>query len=201
MIRGVNSMNFKKILLYLTPVFILPSVVHAHLIGGYGIGSGLTHPLFGLDHLLAMVAVGVISTQLGGRAIWQVPSTFVGFMILGGALAMMGLGLPAVEVGIALSVLVLGAFIAISRKLPDWLAYACVGLFAVFHGHAHGTEMPSIAQSALYALGFVLSTATLHISGVLIGFYAKRTQIASTVLRAAGAGVAAMGVLFLVGVL
>jgi urease accessory protein len=178
--------------------FLLPQAVFAHNIGGTGMLSGITHPLFGLDHLLAMVAVGVISTQLGGKAVWKVPATFVGFMIVGGLLSILGLQMPAVEMGIALSVLVLGAVIAFSSKIPNIGAFGMIALFAIFHGHAHGSEMPVIANFALYAIGFVASTTLLHVSGVLIGHFAKKTQITQYLLRFAGAGVGVMGLMFLV---
>ncbi len=178
--------------------FLLPQGAFAHNVGGTGMLSGLTHPLFGMDHLLAMIAVGVISTQLGGKAVWQVPAIFVGFMIFGGLLAILGLALPAVEIGIASSVLVLGVAIAFSSKIPNIAAFAMIALFAIFHGHAHGSEMPVIANFALYAIGFVTSTTALHISGVLIGHYAKKTQITQYLLRFSGAGVGVMGLMFLV---
>lgn len=178
-------------------ILLLPSTALAHNIGGSGILSGLSHPLFGLDHLLAMVAVGVISTQIGKKAVWKVPATFVAFMIIGGFLAISGLPLPGVEAGIALSVLILGVAIALRKTTPTTLAMLFVGLFAIFHGHAHGSEMPLIANAGLYALGFVSSTALLHISGVLIGHFAKKTQVTQGILRFAGAGVGLMGFLFL----
>lgn len=109
--------SFYKIILPLVvALFVLPSPAHAHLIGGYGISSGLTHPLFGLDHLLAMIAVGIISTQIGGKAIWQIPATFVLFMIVGGIFGISGLAVPFTEAGIAFSVLFLGAAIALPAK-------------------------------------------------------------------------------------
>lgn len=188
-----------KLTLFLIAMFtfLLPQAAFAHNIGGSGVLSGITHPLFGLDHLLAMVAVGIISTQLGAKAMWRVPATFVGFMILGGLIAIFGVGLPAVEIGIALSVLLLGVAIAFSSKVPNLVAFVMVAFFAVFHGHAHGTEMPVIANFALYAAGFVASTTALHVSGVLIGHFAKKTQITQYLLRFAGAGVGLTGLLIL----
>lgn len=187
----------KSLLLIGLFTLFLPQVALAHNIGGSGILSGLSHPLFGLDHLLAMVAVGVISTQVGKKAIWKVPAIFIAFMIIGGFLAISGLPLPGVEIGIALSVLILGVAIALHKTAPTTLAMLLVGLFAIFHGHAHGSEMPLIANAGLYALGFVSSTALLHISGVLIGHFAKKTQVTQGILRFAGAGVGLMGFLFL----
>ncbi len=185
--------------LLLLAFFALPEEAHAHLIGGNGLASGITHPFFGLDHLLAMVAVGIISTQIGGKAIWKVPATFVTFMVAGALLAIDGIGMPIAETGIALSVLFLGVFIAFSKNVPINWAMACVALFAIFHGHAHGEELPIIASPALYATGFVLSTTSLHIMGVLIGHYARKTQLTLRMLRYAGAGMGVMGLLFLFG--
>lgn len=176
----------------------LPATALAHNIGGSGIESGLIHPLFGLDHLLAMVAVGVISSQIGGKAVWKVPAAFIAFMIIGGIVGMTGLELPFVEIAIALSVLVLGGAIVLSGKMPLKWVLGCVAFFALFHGQAHGAEMPVIANGALYALGFVLSTSALHIAGVLIGHYAVKTNFTNTMLRFAGAGVGLMGLFFLI---
>lgn len=192
----------KKTLFLLGLILLLiPQAALAHNIGGSGILSGITHPLFGLDHLLAMVAVGVISTQMGGKAIWKVPATFVLFMVIGGFLAILGLGLPGVEIGIALSVLVLGVVIAFSKKIPGIWAIVFVALFAIFHGHAHGEEMPVIANAGLYAIGFVTSTTLLHVSGVLIGLFAKKTAITLKLLQFAGAGVGTMGFMFLFSII
>jgi len=180
-------------------LLITPSPAEAHLIGGNGFASGATHPLMGLDHLLAMVAVGIISTQVGGRAIWTVPATFVSFMVIGGLLAIMGMSLPFIEAGIAISVLVLGVGIALSKKFPMAIAMGCVALFAIFHGHAHGEEMPLIASPVLYYAGFIISTTLLHISGVLIGLNAKKTQFSSVALRLSGVAMSLAGVFFLIG--
>ncbi len=178
-------------------ILLAPVAAHAHLIGGNGLSSGITHPLLGLDHLLAMVAVGIVSVRLGGRAIWSVPATFVGTMVLGGTLAIAGIHLPFVEPAIALSVLVLGLAIALSRRVPVSAAMACVALFALFHGHAHGEELPLIANPATYITGFVLATTTLHVTGVLIGHWAAKTRMSLTALRYAGAAMSMAGVVFL----
>jgi urease accessory protein len=134
-----------------------------------GIFAGLLHPILGIDHLLAMVTVGLLSAQLGGKAIWTVPATFVSVMALGGILGILGLPLPFVEYGIALSVVVLGVALLARRKLPIAAAMAFVGLFALFHGHAHGTELPELSETALdviaYVFGFLVATASLHLIG------------------------------------
>lgn len=140
-----------------------------------GLASGFAHPLTGLDHVIAMVLVGMLAWQLGGRAVWLVPSTFVVVMALAGALGMAGITLPVVEVGIALSLIALGAAVALGLRLPTALAMAMVGLFAIFHGHTHGTEMPENVGGVVYGLGFVLATALLHAAGIGAGFLGSRT--------------------------
>src|SRR5262249_25638018 len=125
-------------------VALTPVLAQAHILPGeaHGFTSGLNHPLHGLDHILAMVAVGLWAAQLGGRALWVLPASFVGFMTLGGALGMSGMHLPLVEAGIIASVVALGIFVAASARLPLLASVAVTGLFAMFHGHAHGTEIP-----------------------------------------------------------
>lgn len=162
-----------------------------------GFISGFAHPLFGLDHLLAMIAVGLWAAQQGGRALWLVPCTFVAVMALGGLSAHLGIGLPAVEMGIGLSVTVLGLAVATNLKLPVILGMALVAVFAVFHGHAHGAEMPENASGLAYGLGFALATALLHLIGIAlawIGSYASRVTT-----RVAGGLITALGVMLLVG--
>jgi urease accessory protein len=178
-----------------------PEIAHAHEFhGAGGLISGLTHPVLGLDHLLAMISVGVLSAQIGGRAIWSVPLTFVLVMLVGGVLGIAQVPLPFVESGIAISVIALGAVIAVGKTMPTVVAMYFVGIFAVFHGHAHGSEMPSLAQPALYALGFGVGTAGIHIAGVGIGVGALRFKNAGpSLLRLAGAGVAVAGITILVG--
>lgn len=180
-------------------VFAAPAAADAHIIGGTGLASGLVHPFLGLDHLLAMVAVGIVAAQMGGKAIWKVPATFVSFMVVGGLLAVAHVNLPAIEPGIALSVVILGVMIAVSKQAPMSVAMACVALFALLHGHAHGNELFAVANPALYATGFVLATAGLHVLGALTGSYAKKTAWRATLLRYAGAGISFAGVLFLFG--
>ncbi|GGJ27505.1 hypothetical protein GCM10008938_12040 [Deinococcus roseus] len=150
--------------------------------------QGFSHPLTGLDHLLAMVAVGIWATQLKGKAVWAVPATFVLLMLLGGVLGMLGMALPFVETGILASVLLLGLLILLQARFSLMSSMALVGLFAVFHGHAHGAEMPATATGLQYALGFVLATAGLHLSGLAVSLLLKRLLPAQT-LRYTGLGV------------
>jgi urease accessory protein len=161
-----------------------------------GAFAGLAHPFMGLDHLLAMVAVGVWATQLGGRAKWLVPSCFVAVMAAGGALGMSGLALPMVEGGIAASVLLLGLLIAFSVRLPVYASAGLVGVFAVFHGYAHGTEIPALASPWLYGAGFLIATALLHGLGLGVGAGLKKQ---GWTVRIAGAAVAACGAWMVAG--
>lgn len=158
--------------------------------------TGFSHPLSGLDHLLAMIAVGLWATQLGNRALWLVPLTFVLTMALGGLLGFAGLPLPMVEFGIAGSVLILGGLIALASRLPLVASMALVGLFALFHGYSHGTEMAVNASAGLYSIGFMLTTALLHGIGIGIGWLAQR-KLPSPALRLGGAFIAFNGLLLL----
>jgi urease accessory protein len=185
---------------------VIASPVAAHENQVIRLGSfwgGAMHPALGLDHLLAMVSVGILSVQIGGRAIFTVPATFVCVMAVGGLVGFStaAIPLPLVELGISLSVLFLGAALALETRLPVLVAMAFVGIFATFHGYAHGVEIPQIAQPAEYAAGFLLGTAVIHVFGVLIGEVARQYQGGPRVLRAAGAAISVSGALFLVGVL
>lgn len=177
----------------------LPSISYAHEGSGGGFVAGLTHPVLGFDHLLAMLSVGILSAQMGGRAIWKVPFTFVLVMLGGGILGINGIPIFSVELGIALSVLGLGVAIALEKKLSSLLAMVFVGFFAIFHGHAHGTEMPSLSKPLFYACGFVLGTAGIHIAGVLVGIIAERLKDGAQLLRYAGAGIAGVGFHLIIG--
>ena len=170
--KAKYSLALFGLLAYVT---ILP-VAQAHTFGSQGAGlmAGLTHPFVGLDHLLAMIAVGIWAGQLGGRAVWLIPLTFVSVMAAAASLASFGLLLPLMEPAIACSVLVLGLLIAGSVRLQTSLGALLVGLFAVFHGYAHGLELPQAASPILYGAGFVLATALLH--GLGIGFARKSLQ-------------------------
>jgi len=134
------------------------------------LSHGFLHPFNGLDHILAMVAVGLYAANLGGRALWLVPSAFIGTMIVGGLLGYYGWPLPMVEAGIALSVIVMGMAIALGVRLPTIAAMALVGVFALFHGHAHGNEGAGLGITFLpYAVGFVAATGLLHLAGIALG--------------------------------
>lgn len=187
-----------------TALVLLPGVALAH--SGHGDAAGFTHgflhPLGGLDHVLAMVAVGLYAALLGGRALWLVPATFVTVMALGGAAGVAGYALPYAEIGIALSVVVLGVAVALRVSLPTLAAMALVGVFAVFHGHAHGAEMPQNLSGYEYAAGFMLATALLHGAGIALGLGMGRLgEIGGRRLtQATGGAMALAGVVLLVGV-
>ena len=171
------------------------SIASAHVGAGdaHGLMHGFMHPVTGLDHVAAMVAVGLWAAQLGGRAVWVVPASFVSLMAVGGALGEQGIYLPFVEAGIAASVLVLGLAIAGAIRLPLTASAALVGVFALFHGHAHGTEMPEDATGLLYGIGFMIGSALLHVSGILLGLSAQK-MASPKAIQIAGAAIAAMGV-------
>ena len=169
---------------------------HADLHPGGGFVAGFLHPITGLDHLVAMVAVGLWGAVLGPPALWLLPLAFPPVMALGGLLALLGLPLPGVEVGIALSGLVIGLMVLFELRPPLWLAALIVATFAVFHGHAHGAERPAGAQPLLYSLAFVIATGLLHLVGILLG-ETRRWPGGRLLVRLAGAGVALVGLRFL----
>lgn len=183
---------------------LLPGAALAHSGHGdaAGFAHGFMHPLGGLDHVLAMVAVGLYAALLGGRALWLVPATFVAVMAIGGAAGAAGYALPYTEIGIALSVVVLGVAVALRVSLPTLAAMALVGVFAVFHGHAHGAEMPQSLSGYEYAAGFLAATALLHGAGIALGLgIGKLSELGGRrVAQAAGGAMALAGVVLLVGV-
>ena len=163
-----------------------------------GLAAGLMHPFSGLDHLLAMVAVGLWAAQGGGRKVWLLPVTFMTMLAVGAGLAMQWQALPMVEAGIATSVLALGLLVALSMQLPAILAVGVTAVFGLLHGYAHGLELPESAAPASYALGFLASTAVLHASGVAVGIAARRRH--ATLAKVLGAAIAASGVYLLAAV-
>ncbi|NQZ14614.1 MAG: HupE/UreJ family protein [Alphaproteobacteria bacterium] len=169
--------------------------VGAGVLGGFN--SGLLHPVLGLDHFLAMVSVGIISAQIGGRLVWSIPALFVFVMAVGGAMGLFDIRLGGIEVGIATSVAVLGFAIAAKSFFPIFVIYGFVAFFAIFHGYAHGLEIPELASSWSYVAGFMTGTAGIHILGVLIGHIAKRVRNGEAILRYVGAGMSGMGVFIL----
>ncbi|MCJ8052676.1 HupE/UreJ family protein [Shinella curvata] len=160
--------------------------------------AGFSHPLFGLDHILVMVAVGLWAAQIGGRALWVVPSAFVGTMALGFGLALAGIGLPFVEPAILASVVALGLLVAMAVKLDTVASAAIVAVFALFHGHAHGGELGS-AGAFQFGVGFVIATALLHVAGIALGLGIARASGGAVVSRIIGGLTAAAGLLLAFG--
>lgn len=182
---------------------LTPGAAFAHA-GEHGTGfaAGFFHPVLGLDHLLAMISVGIISAQMGGRAIWSVPLTFVIIMAVGGFIGMFALKdadynlvMLVIEQGIVASVIILGLTIALDKKIHTIAAMAMVGFFAFFHGFAHGTELPDFASALDFIAGFMCGTALLHIVGVLIGLGAERLKNGHALLRHAGSALVGVGLL------
>lgn len=185
-------------------VMPVAALAHENQVIRFGsFGGGFVHPVLGLDHLLAMLSVGVVSALIGGRAIWQVPAMFVTAMAAGGLLGVAGVdpGSFVIEGAIALSVLLLGLIIALDRRVSPRVALAAVAFFGAFHGIAHGTEVPDIAEPAIYSLGFLTGTAVIHLVGVLIGDIARRYRFGRIAMRVPAAAVSVVGALFLFGVL
>lgn len=178
---------------------LAPALAEAHPFHGqaHSFSAGFLHPLTGWDHILAMVAVGLWAAQMGGRALWLVPASFVSLMVVGGALGMMGVPVPFVEPGILASVLVLGLLIAGAVRLPVVASMALVGVFAVFHGHAHGAELVGAASNVSCAFGFVLATALLHGVGISLGLLARQ-KLPAPALRIAGAAIVLGGFCLLI---
>jgi urease accessory protein len=182
-------------------LLILPGAALAHEAGGMGgFASGALHPLTGLAHLVAMVAVGVWGAILGPPLVVVLPLAFPLMMAAGAILAIAGLPLPAVEVGIALSAVGLGAAVALRWRPPAWAAVAVVAGFALFHGHAHGAALEAGANALAYAAGFVIATGLLHLAGIALGEAAARLPRPAAAHRASGGAIAAVGLAVLAGV-
>jgi urease accessory protein len=161
-----------------------------------GFQSGFLHPILGFDHLLAMLLVGIWGAQLGGRNVWTLPVVFPLVMALGGFAGAAGLPLPGVEPVIALSVVGLGLAVAFAAKPPEWVALVAAGVFAVFHGYAHGAELPEAADGVAYGIGFVLATGLIHLAGIGFGL-ATLPRLEGRIARVAGAAMSLAGVYFL----
>ncbi|MBB4010161.1 HupE/UreJ family protein [Allorhizobium taibaishanense] len=180
-------------------VALMPGLAQAHIVqgGSGGFLQGFEHPLSGADHLLAMFSVGLWGAQLGGRNVWALPITFPLIMVLGGILGIAGVPLPAIETGIALSIVVLGAAIAFVWRPPEWLALTVIGLFAICHGYAHGAELPVAADPADFAIGFVIATGLIHLAGIGVGLGVSRA-LGDRMIRIPGGLIAVGGLYFLV---
>ena len=190
----------KNIFIFLFCFLIYPLPVLAHnFTGMVGFYDGISHPVLGFDHFLAMISVGIVSAQIGGRAIWTVPTTFVTIMTIGG---LFGFFLIIdefffVEIGIVFSVILLGLGITIEKKIPSKLIIIFVGIFGLFHGIAHGIEVPAAVNPLLFVLGFICGTSALHLFGVGIGYFSIKTTISLILLRITGLLFAVYGIYLL----
>lgn len=174
--------------------------VLAHTAPGSGAIEGFLHPILGVSHLIAMITVGLLSAQLGGRAIWTVPATFVGMMAVGGVIGLLHIAVPLVDFIVAASVVVLGILVLSRAALPVWVAMVTVGIFGLFHGYAHGAALPQVNDIVIiiaYVVGFLVSTAGLHVIGALIGYVLLRNPRSTLIMRVAGIVIAASGILLI----
>lgn len=169
------------------------ALAHTGVSATHGFMHGFMHPLSGADHILSMIATGMFAANLGGRALWAVPCAFAVAMVAGGFFGMQGVALPYVETGIALSVIALGLAVACRWRAPVALAMALAGLFAIFHGHAHGAEMPADASGAAYAAGFLLATALLQATGIALGLALLGRGSSERLFRLSGAAMSLAG--------
>ena len=181
-------------------ITLVPGSVSAHMIQPQmeGIGSGLVHPLTGPDHFLAMFAVGLWGAQMGGSQVWRLAVTFPMIMVVGVMLAMFGLPLPHVELGIALSVITLGAAIGFAWHPPSWVALTLIAFFAICHGYAHGAELPKAVNPTDFAMGFVIATGLIHVLGIGVGLVLQDRLHNGRLVRYLGVLIALGGVYFLV---
>ena len=179
-------------------LLLFPALTLAHTDAGVtgGFLSGFTHPILGWDHVVAMVAVGLWGAFLGAPAIWLLPIVFPLVMAFGATLGVLGVPIPAIETGIAGSAVVLGLLILLAAKLPLWLAGMIVGVFAIFHGYAHGAELPEAVNPLAYGVGFVIATGLLHLIGIAFGLLV-RWPIGTYAVRAGGGVIALVGFAFL----
>ena len=193
MVRSVGLFIVAAILIALVPH---EAAAHITSVSG-GFAGGFEHPLTGPDHFLAMLAVGIWGAQMGGRSVWMLPVAFPLIMTMGGIAGMAGLPLPGVETGIAVSVLVLGLSIAMVWRPVEPVPLFLIAIFAVFHGYAHGAELPQAADPASYAVGFVVATGLIHVLGIAIGL-ALNKPLHGALARGLGGLIAAGGIYFLV---
>jgi urease accessory protein len=190
----MNTLSIKRNALLILSFLLVPTLAHAHV--GFGETSGflrgMWHPPSGIDHICAMVAIGLWASQMGGRSLWLVPLTFLMLMATGGLLGMSGISLPFIEQGIIASVLILGVFIVAAIRMPLVASVVLVGLFALCHGHSHGAEMPPSVSGLQFAMGFVLATTVFHTLGIGLGV-AMQKQGRPMVVRFAGLAIICCG--------
>ncbi|MFQ5478575.1 MAG: HupE/UreJ family protein [Candidatus Binatia bacterium] len=197
-VHTIVRQAFQPLLVLL--LLLLPTTGFAHIdptgAGEGGFASGMRHPVTGLDHVVAMVAVGLWGAQLRAPAMWLLPVLFPLVMAIGGVIGVVGVALPGVNLGIAASGILLGAMVAAEAKPPLWATMLLVGSFAIFHGHAHGTALPAFGVPILFATGFVVATGVLHLCGIVIGLLV-RWPTGSVIVRVAGAAITLVGGFFL----
>ncbi len=201
---GAGAVSLKSISCLWTAIavasalIVIPEAALAHITQGPigGFESGFEHPLKGPDHFLAMLAVGIWGAQMGGRSVWTLPVTFPLIMVAGGIAGMLGIPLPGVELGIALSIIALGSAIAFAWRPVEVAALVLIGIFAICHGYAHGVELPGAADPADYAVGFVIATGLIHLLGIGVGLWLKK-PMDGRLARALGGVIALGGVYFL----
>jgi urease accessory protein len=198
MVRKIEEQIYVRVATLLFIAVLLSQTTYAHVEEGAvaGFAKGLRHPVSGLDHVLAMIAVGLWGAQLGTPALWLLPLTFPIVMAMGGLLGLLGMPLPGIEIGIAVSGIMLGAVVMTEARPRLAVAAMLVAFFAIFHGYAHGTELPVGESALLYSMGFVIATGCLHAIGVTIGLTHRWTW-GQWLLRMAGGAVAMAGVFFL----
>jgi urease accessory protein len=196
--RPFGRLSARSLAIVSLLVWMVAFPAQAHVESGQAAGfrAGLWHPISGLDHVLAMISVGLWGAQLGAPAVWLLPVTFPLVMALGGFLGLIGIPLPGVEIGVALSTLMLGLMVAWEIRPSVAVAAILVGGFAIFHGHAHGTELPPGASGLAYSIGFVVATGCLHLVGIAFGLV-HRWRAGKVVLRLAGAAAGLAGMVFL----
>ena len=192
-----HSHLLKSVTLLMLALLASNAYAHAEVGVAGGLVSGFLHPIYGFDHLLAMVAVGLWGAQLGKPAIFVLPITFPLVMAVGGLIGMSGIYLPFVELGISASALALGGAVALCLRPPIWVAAILVGVFAIYHGHAHGTELPDAVNPLAYGIGFVISTGLMHLVGILLGALTRWPK-GRQFIRGLGGAIAAAGVVFIV---
>jgi urease accessory protein len=188
-------MTARAFILVLLSLWAAPALAHTGSIAG-GFWGGLAHPVFGPDHVAAMVAVGLWGAFLGAPAVYLLPIVFPLVMAFGGVLGILGVPLPGTEIFIAISAILLGMAVAIGARPPLWIAAVLVGAFAIFHGHAHGAELPPGADAVAYSIGFVVATGCLHLAGIAFGLLA-RWPAGRVAVRTAGGLIAFAGIAFL----
>ncbi len=195
-----SSMTFTGLVFTLFAMTTSTAFAHAGAGVGGGFSAGFLHPLNGLDHMAAMVAVGLWGAFLGRPAIWLLPVVFPLVMTIGGAMGMMGIPVPAIETGIAVSSIVLGLMVTLGARPPLWVAAVIVGTFAIFHGYAHGAELPKAANALAFSIGFVIATGLLHLFGIALGTLVKWSA-GDMAVRVGGVVISLLGLGFLTGVL